>query len=228
MRHSHAERPQDEVPLHDPKGRGKFWGVAFGAFLAGAMTTFVYFTRFVQEAPVPADPSNGAAQVAAQPPARPMADKITLGQGVGVELEAFGKGELPGGLGALIKAFTQKYGTLHVNQSVDGNPLRIGKEQFTNGLGTHSTSKIRLELGGKYKALSGLVGADAETIGTIVFKIANDKGAVLFTSTLMQRDMSAAKFEVAVAGSQYVDLIVEDGGNGIDYDHADWVNLKLN
>ena len=228
MRHSHAEKPQDEVLLHNPKGRKKFWGVAFGAFLAGAMTTFVYFTRFVQEAPVPADPSNGAAQVAAQPPARPKADKITLGQSVGVELEAFGKGELPGGLGALIKAFTQQYGTLHVNQSVDENPLRIGKEQFTNGLGTHSTSKIRLELGGKYKALSGLVGADAETIGTIVFKIANDKGAVLFTSTLMQRDMSAAKFEVAVAGSQYVDLIVEDGGNGIDYDHADWVNLKLN
>jgi len=25
-----------------------------------------------------------------------------------------------------------------------------------------------------------------------------------------------------------VDLIVEDGGNGIDYDHADWVNLQLN
>ena len=228
MRHRPAERPQDEVPLHDPKGRGKFWGVAFGVFLAGAMTTFVYFTRFVQEAPVPADPSNGAGQVAAQPPARPKADKITLGQSVGVELEAFGKGELPGGLGALIKAFTQQYGTLHVNQSVDENPLRIGEEQFTNGLGTHSTSKIRLELGGKYKALSGLVGADAETIGTIVFKIANDKGAVLFTSTLMQRDMSAAKFEVALAGSQYVDLIVEDGGNGIDYDHADWVNLKLN
>jgi hypothetical protein len=228
MRHRPAERPQDEVLLHNPKGRGKFWGVAFGVFLAGAMTTFVYFTRFVQEAPVPADPPQDAAQVAAQPPVRPKADKITLGQGVGVELEAFGKGELPGGLGALIKAFTQQYGTLHVNQSVDENPLRIGKEQFTNGLGTHSTSKIRLELGGKYKALSGLVGADAETIGTIVFKIANDKGAVLFTSLLMQRDMSAAKFEVAVAGSQYVDLIVEDGGNGIDYDHADWVNLKLN
>jgi hypothetical protein len=224
----HAERPQDEVLLHNPKGPGKFWGVAFGVFLAGAMTTFVYFTRFVQKAPVPADPPNGAAQVVAQPPARPKADKITLGQSVGVELEAFGKGELPGGLGALIKAFTQQYGTLHVNQSVDENPLRIGKEHFTNGLGTHSTSKIRLELGGKYKALTGLVGADAETIGTIVFKIANDKGAVLFTSTLMQRDMSAAKFEVAVAGSQYVDLIVEDGGNGIDYDHADWVNLKLN
>ncbi len=228
MRHSHAERPQDEVPLHHPKRRGKFWGVAFGVFLAGAMTTFVYFTRFVEKAPVPADPQNGAAQVAAQPPVRPKADKITLGQSVGVELEAFGKGELPGGLGALIKAFTQQYGTLHVNQSVDENPLRIGKEQFTNGLGTHSTSKIRLELGGKYKALSGLVGADAETIGTIVFKIANDKGAVLFTSSLMQRDMSAAKFEVALAGSQYVDLIVEDGGNGIDYDHADWVNLQLN
>lgn len=225
MRHSHAERPYDEVPLHDPKGRGKFWGVAFGAFLAAAMTTFVYFTRFVEKAPVPAGPPKDAAQVAAQPP--PPADKITLGQGVGVKLEAFGKGELPGGLGALIKAFTQKYGTLHINQSVDGNPLRIGKEQFTNGLGTHSTSKIRLELGGKYKALSGLVGADAETYGTIVFKIANDKGAVLFTSSLMQRDMSAAKFEVSLAGSQYVDLIVEDGGNGIDYDHADWVNLQL-
>ena len=145
-----------------------------------------------------------------------------------MQLEAFGKGELPGGLGALIKAFTQKYGTLHINQSVDGNPLRIGEEQFSNGLGTHATSKIRLELGGKYQALSGLVGADAETIGTIVFKIANDKGAVLFTSSLMQRDTSAAKFEVALAGSQYVDLIVEDGGNGIDYDHADWVNLRLN
>jgi len=202
--------------------------VVFGAFLAAAMTTFVYFTRFVEKPSVPAGPPKGEAQVAAQPPARPEADKITLGQGVGVKLEAFGKGELPGGLGALIKAFTQQYGTLHVNQSVDENPLRIGKEQFTNGLGTYSTSKIRLELGGKYKALSGLVGADAETIGTIVFKIANDKGAVLFTSSLMQRDMSAAKFEVALAGSQYVDLIVEDGGNGIDYDHADWVNLQLN
>lgn len=126
MRHSHTERPQDEVPLHDPKGRGKFWGVAFGAFLAAAMTTFVYFTRFVEKAPVPAGPPNGEAQVAAPPP--PKADKITLGQGMGVKLEAFGKGELPGGLGALIKAFTQKYGTLHINQSVDGNPLCIGKE----------------------------------------------------------------------------------------------------
>ena len=67
MRHSHAQRPQDEVPLHDPKGRGKFWGVAFGAFLAAAMTTFVYFTRFVEKAPVPAGAPNGEAQVAARP-----------------------------------------------------------------------------------------------------------------------------------------------------------------
>ncbi|MCD6393976.1 MAG: NPCBM/NEW2 domain-containing protein, partial [Planctomycetes bacterium] len=40
------------------------------------------------------------------------------------------------------------WGTPHRNQSVEGNPIRIGGRQFDRGIGTHAPSAFWLELDG--------------------------------------------------------------------------------
>jgi len=139
-----------------------------------------------------------------------------------------GKGSLPGNLQAMIKSFSQSYGRPHINQTVDGNPFTIGPEKFESGIGTHANSKITLSLAGRYKRLTGMCGVDSEAggKGTLIFKI-KDRDKELFSSPLMEKGDPAIKFSVSVEGRQEVELIVEDGGDGINFDHADWVNLRL-
>ena len=43
----------------------------------------------------------------------------------------------------------------------------------------------------------------------------------------MKGRMKAADFSVPVTGLTGLTLLVEDGGDGINSDHADWVNLNL-
>jgi hypothetical protein len=62
--------------------------------------------------------------------------------------------------------------------------------------------------------------------GSIVCKVA-DEDKVLFTSPLLKGGMKVASFSVSVHGLSKLTLSVEDGGDGIVSDHADWVNLRL-
>ena len=128
----------------------------------------------------------------------------------------------------LVNSVTQGWGTAHLNNSVFGKPLSIGGQAYQTGFGTHAISRIEISFPAKYKTFTGSCGVDDEVQnrGSVVFKVL-DGEKVLFESPLMKGKMKAADFSVPVNGLTSLILIVENGGDGIDSDHADWVNLNL-
>lgn len=115
-----------------------------------------------------------------------------------------------------------------LNLSVGGKPLSIGEQQYQTGIGTHSVSRIAISFPAKYKTFTGSCGVDDEVAdhGSVVFKVM-DGQKVLFESPLMKGGMKAVAFSAPVKGLSVLTLVVEDGGDNFNWDHADWVNLNL-
>jgi hypothetical protein len=122
----------------------------------------------------------------------------------------------------------QEHAGLAADVSVDGRPLRVAGRRYHRGIGTHTNSRLKYFLGGGYERFTGAVGIDDETQGkgSAVFRILAD-GETLFTSDLLLGGQPARPFSVSVRGKIHLELIASDGGDGCDYDHADWGNPYL-
>jgi alpha-galactosidase len=127
-----------------------------------------------------------------------------------------------------VESVTQGWGTPQLDRSVMGLPLTIGGVSYGSGIGTHASSKIEVSFPPKFKTLSGACGVDGfvRNNGSIVCKV-TDGDKVLFTSQLLKGGMKAAPFSIPVGGLSSLTLVVEDGGDNISSDHADWVDLTL-
>lgn len=121
---------------------------------------------------------------------------------------------------------TQGWGTLHFNQSVTGGPLCIHGVIYRRGLGTHAISRIIYDLDGKYSKFEAWAGPDQATMATITMEVRVD-GKTAWKSGLLSHDSPAQRVDVDVRGAGRLDLIVGDGGDGIDGDHADWADAIL-
>jgi alpha-galactosidase len=123
----------------------------------------------------------------------------------------------------------QGYGSPQVDKSVGGNPLSIGGVKFAKGLGTHAISTFAIDLKKGATGFSASVGVDDDVNdprGSVEFLVYGD-GKVLWQSGLMKTGDAPKKAEVSLKGVKTLRLIVSDGGNGIDYDHADWADAML-
>ena len=131
----------------------------------------------------------------------------------------------------LVNSVTIGWGTPQLNRSVIGTPLSIGGQGYETGFGTCAVSRIEISFPAKYETFTGSCGIDdvfqeRGSLGTVVFKVLDGEKA-LFESPVMKGRMKAMDFSVSVTGRTRLTLLVEDGGDGINSDHADWVNLKL-
>lgn len=120
------------------------------------------------------------------------------------------------------------WGEVGRDVTVDRNPLTIGGRTFTHGMGTHSVSKIAFELKGKSSSFRSWVGVDDETKGkgSVIFKILGD-GKILWESGVMRGGEPAKRVDVELKGVKRLELVVQDAGDGIDDDHADWGHAVL-
>ncbi len=129
------------------------------------------------------------------------------------------------------------WGRTQANKSIDGNPLSVAGRKFERGLGTHADGCYRINLDGKAKTFTALVGIDDEIEGnewaSVEFSIVaydennTPKSRVLWKSGVMKAGQNAIKADVNIEGLKEIRLIVSDGGNGINYDHADWAEAKI-
>ncbi|MFF8313975.1 NPCBM/NEW2 domain-containing protein [Streptomyces lydicus] len=110
----------------------------------------------------------------------------------------------------------------------DGRPMSIGGTGFTKGLGTHAPSEVSFYTGGRCATFSARVGIDDEAgdRGSARFEVWADGRLLTATGTLTGTDAATA-VSAPVAGAETVRLVVTDGGDGIDYDHADWGDAKF-
>ncbi|WP_443064025.1 NPCBM/NEW2 domain-containing protein [Streptomyces sp. NBC_00376] len=110
----------------------------------------------------------------------------------------------------------------------DGNPLTIGGEVFTKGLGVHADSAVEFYTGGACDTVTARVGVDDEkgTRGTVAFEVWAD-GTKAASTGVLTNAMPAQPLTADVSGAQVVRLVVGDGGDGVDSDHADWADLRI-
>lgn len=127
-----------------------------------------------------------------------------------------------------LHSIEQGWGEPHANKSVDGHPLFIDGKRFEHGLGTHAVSLFRIALGGTAESFSSIVGVDDEVgqQGSVNFKVFGD-GKLLWQSGLMRGGDAAKTASANLRGVKTLLLKVEDGGDDLNFDHADWAEAKI-
>ena len=130
-------------------------------------------------------------------------------------------------------AETNGWGPVERDRSVnesnggDGNPLTIDGMVYEKGLGTHAPASVSVYLGGRCRTFTSLIGLDDETTepGSVTFQVLTDD-TVLFDSGVV-RPGPAIPVSVDTTGARMLTLRVTDGGDGKNFDHADWVDTRL-
>ena len=96
-------------------------------------------------------------------------------------------------------------------------------------MGTHAVSSLLLNLHGKGRKFSAVVGVDQETgnaKASIAFYVLGDRN-LLWESGVMHITDSAKVIDLDIAGFDRLGLLVTGADDGIDYDHADWCDAQL-
>lgn len=117
--------------------------------------------------------------------------------------------------------------SVNESQGGDGNPLTIGGVTYAKGLGTHAAAEVSVYLGGRCRSFDALVGLDDETTqpGSVTFQVLTD-GTVRHDSGVV-RPGPALPVTVDTTGARMLTLRVTDGGDGKNFDHADWAEARL-
>lgn len=110
----------------------------------------------------------------------------------------------------------------------DGRPITLNGISYAKGLGVHAPSDIRYDLGGACSVFAADVGVDDEagTYGAISFEVWGD-GVLLFNSGPLTGDAPPLPVHLGIAGVRELRLVVTDGGDWTDYDHADWADARV-
>lgn len=124
--------------------------------------------------------------------------------------------------------YIQDWGTVEINRSVVHTPLTVNGVEYERGLGVHSISRLFYKLDKKAVSITGLAGADDQNLfaGKLQFKLIGDKKE-LWKSGVMKKGDPVKEFNVSLKGIDKLLLLVEECGDGIMYDHADWLNVRI-
>jgi alpha-galactosidase len=112
-----------------------------------------------------------------------------------------------------------------------GKPLRLGSVKHTRGLFCHAPSRVHVRLPAPGRTFTALVGVDTNEQtsggrGSVAFHV-RVGGKEAFRSGVLREGMPAVPVTVNVAGRREFVLEVDDGGDGIACDQADWAEAKV-
>jgi alpha-mannosidase len=128
-----------------------------------------------------------------------------------------------------LSGISQGWGTPQIDKSAAGVPLKVGGVEFSKGLGSHAPMNWDIELDGQGIAFTAQVGLQDHGVkgkGSVEFLVLGD-GQPLFKSPVLRSGDAAVPVKVDLAGVQTLTLQVSNGGDGMDADHADWIDAVL-
>lgn len=110
----------------------------------------------------------------------------------------------------------------------DGNPLTIRGTVYAKGLGMHAPGEVSVWLGGACTGFAAQVGIDDEVSqsGSVDFQVLGDDRALAASGVRRSSD-PAAPLDADVTGVRILTLRATDGGDGKNFDHADWAEARL-
>jgi alpha-galactosidase len=124
-----------------------------------------------------------------------------------------------------LNGIEQGWGSPRRDLSLEGKPLTVNGVVYPRGLSTHAVSNFSIDLRGGAQRFLAEVGVDdevgKEAPSSITFVVYGDNKE-LWRSGVMRVFMPAQRADIDLRGVRRLDLAVEDGGDGIGWDHADW------
>lgn len=128
--------------------------------------------------------------------------------------------------GVKFESHTQAWGSLHINESIEGNKMTVDGKRFKFGYGTHAASETVFNIEGKFNTFSMQYGLDDESLCSsgVKMQVLGD-GKVLAETEF---------FKAGVLGTLTADikdiqkLTIKSIANGsIDCDHVDIINPEV-
>lgn len=116
------------------------------------------------------------------------------------------------------------------NRSTINWPLQIGETTYSNGLGMHAPSHIRIHSPQKIVRFEAWVGLSAQPLtgqGSVDFIVASESGKEYANVKNMRDETPAKRIDVKINNANTLDLIVGDSGDGISCDHANWCDAVI-
>lgn len=123
----------------------------------------------------------------------------------------------------------QGYGRPAVDKSFADTPLRINGRAFTSGIAVNAESLLAIALDGKalrFRAVCGVDDDSVDTAASVKFHVLAD-GKTVWSSELMKPGISGATVDIPLKNVRVLVLKVDDGGDGIRSDHADWADAII-
>lgn len=124
----------------------------------------------------------------------------------------------------------QGFGEPGRDKTVDGHPLTLHGQTFTHGFGTHSPGILAVALNGGSRRFTATVGIDDEVAngrGSAEFQILGDENKPLWRSGVMHQGQPPKLVDVDLHGVKAITLRVTTGGDGFEFDHADWADARF-
>ena len=112
--------------------------------------------------------------------------------------------------------------------AADGRTITLNGVTYAKGLGCHAASDLRFNLNAQYQTFLTDIGLDDEVgaNGSVVFQVWLD-GVKVYDSGVMRGATATKQVTLNVAGKRELRLVVTNGGDNLNYDHADWANARL-
>ena len=119
------------------------------------------------------------------------------------------------------------WGKVQRNRSIMEKPMTLAGKMFHRGLGAHAASRVRFALPAGYATFAATLGKDQEVAGgSVVFAVQLD-GREVFRSGVFRNDTAPREIALPLGAAKELVLRVEDAGDGIGADHADWADARL-
>jgi alpha-galactosidase len=127
-----------------------------------------------------------------------------------------------------LSAMDQGWGSPRAGKSIEGKPITIAGKVYEHGVGSHAVGEFIVDLKGSATRFIAEVGVDDDTKGkgSVAFVVVVDGKEAARTGVLKSGD-KAAPIDVSLTGAREMILRIEDGGDGINYDHADWADARI-
>jgi len=108
-----------------------------------------------------------------------------------------------------------------------GEKLRIGQREFARGLYCHAPSRVEVRVPSPGARLTASIGVDTRANGgTVVFGVRVGERN-LFRSGVLRGGEEPVSVSVDLKGATTFDLVVEDAGDGISCDQANWADARV-
>ncbi len=129
-----------------------------------------------------------------------------------------------------LRLMGQGFGRPGVNRSMEGGPLQIAGKSFKSGVATHAESVFTVALDGKATRFHAVCGVDddsANSPASVRFHVFTDGKLAWSSSAIMRPGMPGERVNVPLRGVKRLVLTVDDGGDGVRSDHADWADAAI-